>query len=158
MCRSMSRPKNLHNVHRLVKVTECEKVVFPSKPVASFYVNPQMNIHSPGSLWKTPVDNAVDNVENYELSTGIPLLFRIVRTPFTSAYGSAYSGNSHQGSGVTSLVFKTSVSGKPDEKVGSGQKKGCQKTPGDFFHKKYLLKTEKTGVCIIFLPLEILCL
>ena len=46
----------------------------PSKGVASFYVNREMNIHSPGRLWKTPVDKVVDNVENCELSTGIPFL------------------------------------------------------------------------------------
>ena len=45
-----------------------------SKGVASFYVNLEMNIHSPGRLWKTPVDKSVDNVENCELSTGIPFL------------------------------------------------------------------------------------
>jgi len=70
----MSSPKILHKVHTLVKITEREKVGKPSKGVASFYVNPAMNIHSLRSLWKTPVDKLVDNVENSELSTGI-LLF-----------------------------------------------------------------------------------
>jgi len=28
--------------------------------------------HNPHSLWKTHVENSVENVENYELSTGIP--------------------------------------------------------------------------------------
>jgi len=32
---------------------------------------PKMNIHSMGSLWKSPVEKSVENVENYELSTGI---------------------------------------------------------------------------------------
>jgi len=30
-----------------------------------------MNIHSDPSLWKTPVEKPVENVENSELSTGI---------------------------------------------------------------------------------------
>ena len=30
-----------------------------------------MNIHTPSELWKTPVEKTVENVENYELSTGI---------------------------------------------------------------------------------------
>jgi len=33
-----------------------------------------MNIHSTPCLWKTPVEKPVENVENYELSTGIPAL------------------------------------------------------------------------------------
>jgi len=33
-----------------------------------------MNIHSKAFLWKTPVEKPVENVENYELSTGIPML------------------------------------------------------------------------------------
>ena len=33
----------------------------------------KMNIHNPHSLWKTPVDKPVENVENSEFSTGIPL-------------------------------------------------------------------------------------
>jgi len=32
---------------------------------------PNMNIHSDPSLWKTPVEKPVENVENSELSTGI---------------------------------------------------------------------------------------
>jgi len=35
---------------------------------------PKMNIHNPHSLWKTLVDNSVENVENYEFSTGISFL------------------------------------------------------------------------------------
>ena len=31
----------------------------------------KMNIHNPHFLWITPVDKDVENVENYELSTGI---------------------------------------------------------------------------------------
>ena len=70
----VSSPKNLHKVYTLSKFTDCEKMGVPSKCVASFYVNQEMNIHSPGHLWKTPVDKVVDNVENCELSTGIPFL------------------------------------------------------------------------------------
>jgi len=33
-----------------------------------------MNIHRITFLWKTPVEKPVENVENYELSTGIPIL------------------------------------------------------------------------------------
>ena len=36
---------------------------------------PKMNIHNPHSLWKTPVENTVENVENYDLSTGISVLW-----------------------------------------------------------------------------------
>ena len=35
---------------------------------------PKMNIHSAACLWKTLVEKSVENVENYELSTDIPLL------------------------------------------------------------------------------------
>ena len=35
---------------------------------------PKMHIHNSPHLWKTPVDNTVENVENCELSTGISLL------------------------------------------------------------------------------------
>ena len=70
----MSSPKNLHNVHSLVKVTVCEKVAKLSKGVISFYVNRKVNIHSSLSLWKTPVEKLVDNVENCEISTGISFL------------------------------------------------------------------------------------
>jgi hypothetical protein len=34
---------------------------------------PKMNIHSIIPLWITLVENSVENVENYELSTVIPL-------------------------------------------------------------------------------------
>jgi len=34
-----------------------------------------MNIHSMARLWKTPVEKPVESVENYELSTGIPMLW-----------------------------------------------------------------------------------
>ena len=37
---------------------------------------PKMNIHNPHGLWKTPVEKPVENVENYELSTGISLLWK----------------------------------------------------------------------------------
>ena len=33
----------------------------------------KMNIHNPHPLWISPVEKTVENVENYELSTGIPL-------------------------------------------------------------------------------------
>ena len=35
-----------------------------------------MNIHNPPLLWKTLVDNTVENVENSELSTGILLIWK----------------------------------------------------------------------------------
>ena len=34
---------------------------------------PKMDIHSTPHLWITLVENPVENVENYELSTGIPI-------------------------------------------------------------------------------------
>ena len=70
----MSRPKKMNKVYILVKFTESEKVGFASKRVTSFYVNPGVNIHSHRALWKSPVEKVVDNVENCELSTGIPFL------------------------------------------------------------------------------------
>ena len=68
------KSKNLHNVYTVVKITDPEKVGFWSKGVASFYVNQKVDIHSPPPLWKTIVEKPVDNVENSELSTGIPAL------------------------------------------------------------------------------------
>ena len=82
----MSSPKNLHNVHSLVKVTVCEKVAKLSKGVISFYVNRKVNIHSSLSLWKTPVEKLVDNVENCELSTGISLLWMKAVKDLKDAY------------------------------------------------------------------------
>jgi len=57
----------------VVKITECKKVEIWSKGVASFYVNPGVDIHRGWPLWKTLVEKIVDNVENSELSTGISL-------------------------------------------------------------------------------------
>ena len=39
-----------------------------------FLCEPKMNIHTLLPLWKTPVENPVENVENCDLSTGIPPL------------------------------------------------------------------------------------
>ena len=85
----LSRPKNLHKIYTVVKFTESEKVVNPSKGVASFYVNPKMDIHSPAALWKTPVDKVVDNVENSGLSTGILIFSPGCPPPFPNAYSHA---------------------------------------------------------------------
>ena len=71
--RFLSRPKNLHKIHTVVKITERKKVGIWSKGVPSFYVNQKLDIHNPRPMWKTPVDKLVDNVENSELSTGIPV-------------------------------------------------------------------------------------
>jgi len=40
-----------------------------------------LHIHSPGSLWKTLVDKLVDNVENFELSTGISVSLPVGNPP-----------------------------------------------------------------------------
>jgi len=45
-----------------------------------------MNIHNPSCLWITPVEKPVENVENYELSTGIPIFSKITRSCGISAY------------------------------------------------------------------------
>ena len=45
-----------------------------------------MNIHSPRLLWKTLVDKVVDNVENYELSTDIQVLYSLAQTDDGTAY------------------------------------------------------------------------
>ena len=37
-----------------------------------------LNIHIPLHLWKTPVEKPVEIVENYELSTGISLLWKFL--------------------------------------------------------------------------------
>ena len=47
---------------------------FPGMAV-SVLCEPKMNIHNDPFLWKTPVDKTVENVENFELSTGIPSFF-----------------------------------------------------------------------------------
>ena len=83
----LSSPKILHKSNRLVIITACEKVGTSSKGVASFYVNPKVDIHSPAALWKTPVDKVVDNVENCELSTCIPLLSAAPAGAPKDAYG-----------------------------------------------------------------------
>jgi len=61
----------------VVKITACEKMGKPSKGVAVFYVNSKLNIHKLPLLWKTLVENPVENVENFELSTGIPSLSKM---------------------------------------------------------------------------------
>ncbi len=43
-------------------------------PLRIILCEPKMHIHSMSVLWITPVEKSVENVENYELSTGI-LLF-----------------------------------------------------------------------------------
>ena len=45
-----------------------------------------MNIHSAVNLWITPVEKPVENVENYELSTGIPILSKTGETCGIPAY------------------------------------------------------------------------
>jgi hypothetical protein len=45
-----------------------------------------MNIHSPAFLWITPVEKPVENVENYELSTGIPMFSKIGKGCGISVY------------------------------------------------------------------------
>ena len=49
-----------------------------------------MNIHNPSPLWKTPVDKTVENVENFELSTGIPPLLFFTPSCGKPAYVFAY--------------------------------------------------------------------
>jgi len=69
----------------VVKITDREKVGNPSKDVTSFYVNPGVDIHNPGPVWKTPVEKTVDSVENSELSTGIPVFSGAVPCSFLNA-------------------------------------------------------------------------
>ena len=73
-CFSVSRPKLLHKSRAVVIITTCEKVAKPSKAVVHVYVNQKPNIHRIPGMWITPVDKAVDNVENFDLSTGIPAI------------------------------------------------------------------------------------
>jgi len=47
---------------------------------------PKVNIHSTARLWKTPVEKPVENVENYELSTGISLFSKFPQTCGKSVY------------------------------------------------------------------------
>ena len=83
----LSSPKILHKSNRLVIITACEKVGTSSKSVASFYVNQKLNSHNPGPVWITLVEKLVDNVENCELSTGIPLLSAAPAGVRKDAYG-----------------------------------------------------------------------
>ena len=51
---------------------------------------PKMNIHKSPPLWKTLVDKTVENVENCELSTGIPPFWFSTPSCGNPAYGFAY--------------------------------------------------------------------
>jgi len=51
-----------------------------------FLCEPKVNIHSCLRLWKTPVEKTVENVENSDLSTVIPGLFRCASPCGKNAY------------------------------------------------------------------------
>ena len=62
---------------RPVKIHGLRKSGKSGEGCRSMLCEPFMNIHTSPSLWKTLVENSVENVENYELSTGISLLWKI---------------------------------------------------------------------------------
>jgi len=73
--------KNPHSKkHHLRKSAES----FPPSPVILCEL--KMNIHNIGHLWKSPVEKSVENVENYELSTGIPMLWKTCASCGISEY------------------------------------------------------------------------
>ncbi len=54
-----------------------EKVRYPSKSAANYYVN-RFCISCGKYLWKTPVDNSVEIVEKSRFSTGISVFWKIL--------------------------------------------------------------------------------
>jgi len=65
----------LHKKSPIVKNTIGRKSAVFFGLFSFILCEPKMNIHSMARLWKTPVEKPVESVENYELSTGIPMLW-----------------------------------------------------------------------------------
>ena len=61
----LSRPEFCTKLPPVVKMPLREKIGNRSNDVNIFYVNLSHPFHSPPSLWKTLVDNHVENVEKY---------------------------------------------------------------------------------------------
>jgi len=76
-----------------------------------------MNIHTMASLWKTPVDKPVENVENFELSTGIFLHSGFPHICGISAYRRAYGLKKFPGREITSPGAKGQPGRNPFRKV-----------------------------------------
>jgi len=102
------------------------------------------------------VDKVVDNVENYELSTGISLFSSPAAAFRQRAYRFVYPVFFSPPLRVTSPVCKIIFLLKRREKVGFPGKIAVKIRSPASFRKKYLLKSDKKEMCIIFLPLEIL--
>jgi len=123
-----------HPQHRLIFLHPCQAQIFAQKlphgknhdPGKSgdlgegcrfFLCEPKMNIHSLPSLWKTPVEKSVDNVENYELSTGISPLWFFLLSCGNPAYSAVYSRREFSKLRVTLPSEEGSILSKIGEKV-----------------------------------------
>ena len=109
-------------------------------------------------MWITPVEKVVDNVENYELSTGIPSVCILFTTGYSPAYFSVYSLFHSYVKCVTSPFYVTRYGLKKQIKVGYGGNCTVKNSPLPLSEAKYLCKTDKKLLGIIFSCLEILCI
>ena len=73
----------------MVKTTTCCKSGDFFRILSVWLCEPNMNIHSTASLWKTLVEKSVENVENSQLSTGISLFKKTSPACGKTAYCSA---------------------------------------------------------------------
>ena len=64
----------LHKLFPMVKIHDLRKNGKSGESGRFVLCELKMNIHRLGILWITPVEKPVENVENYELSTGISAL------------------------------------------------------------------------------------
>jgi len=76
-----------------------------------------VNIHTTASLWKTLVEKPVENVENFELSTGILLRSGFPQFCGISAYACAYGLKKFPGREITSPGAKGQPGKNPFRKV-----------------------------------------
>ncbi|MCI6935781.1 MAG: hypothetical protein MR762_03855 [Clostridiales bacterium] len=98
------------------KPPQPKKWVFPGM-TGSVLCQPKMNIHNLPFLWKTPVDKHVENVENFELSTGIPPLLFSTISCGKPAYVFAYRRPVVANARVTSPRWRSVFSSKNLKKV-----------------------------------------
>ena len=71
---ALVKTKFLHKKSAMVKWHSPRKSGKTLESCHTLLCEPKMDIHNQSSLWKTPVEKPVENVENSEFSTGIPAL------------------------------------------------------------------------------------
>ena len=99
-------------------------------------------------LWKTPVDNSVENVENFDLSTVIPVLCMIRQALRSLGPGLHNTYRSAPAPDVMSPADTRGFLPKHGEKVGAVCKNAVNSLPGTSHAPKFLCNTDKDLFCI----------